>query len=160
MSTRLDIWRHQLFLFAVSDRERVFWFDAQRRVPAIMADGLIGLHAVALLSSVFRLIHRTRSRRLWWDDFWATVAMLTLCVSVAIWLINPVKHESASCGPWALLVMKLGRRTYFRPPFPISLPIRKLPSDEKHSSLCHNSFFHRLFVVNLDVSHHLIFLMD
>ncbi|KAJ3575610.1 hypothetical protein NP233_g996 [Leucocoprinus birnbaumii] len=35
------------------------------------------LHCLGNIASVTRLIYRARTRRLWWDDFWAFIAMLS-----------------------------------------------------------------------------------
>ncbi|KAF8662797.1 hypothetical protein AX16_001081 [Volvariella volvacea WC 439] len=35
----------------------------------------VTLHAIADAATVFRLVHRYRLRRLWWDDYWAGIAL-------------------------------------------------------------------------------------
>ncbi|KAF8868538.1 hypothetical protein CPB84DRAFT_1695962, partial [Gymnopilus junonius] len=45
------------------------------------------LHGIAIFMTVFRVYHRTRTRRMWWDDFMASLSMLvdTAYISV-LWL--------------------------------------------------------------------------
>ncbi|KAF8154166.1 hypothetical protein B0H34DRAFT_800049 [Crassisporium funariophilum] len=45
---------------------------------------LVIVHSLAFLSTVFRLGHRIRSRRFWWDDFWALIALLS---DILLWVI-------------------------------------------------------------------------
>ncbi|KAF9562886.1 hypothetical protein CPC08DRAFT_357169 [Agrocybe pediades] len=48
---------------------------------------VISAHAVAFLSTVFRLVYRFRANRLWWDDLWAFVALLT---DTMVWVVYVV----------------------------------------------------------------------
>ncbi|KDR78337.1 hypothetical protein GALMADRAFT_224707 [Galerina marginata CBS 339.88] len=41
-------------------------------------------HPIALITTVLRLAHRYRTRRLWWDDFWALIALLA---DTMVWVI-------------------------------------------------------------------------
>ncbi|PFH46291.1 hypothetical protein AMATHDRAFT_155727, partial [Amanita thiersii Skay4041] len=45
--------------------------------------GLSICYAVAVLSTFFRLLHRKWVRRLWWDDFWAFMALMTI---IPLWI--------------------------------------------------------------------------
>jgi len=45
---------------------------------------VIGSHSIAFLMTFFRLAHRFNTRRLWWDDFWAFVAILS---DIFVWII-------------------------------------------------------------------------
>jgi hypothetical protein len=47
---------------------------------------LVGIstgHAIAVISTCFRLVFKTVKRRLWWDDFWALISLVLL---VAQWI--------------------------------------------------------------------------
>ncbi|KAF8999868.1 hypothetical protein BDQ17DRAFT_1246014, partial [Cyathus striatus] len=48
-------------------------------------------HGLAILSTCFRLYHRFRNRRLWWDDFWALVSMLVTIVVLGAFVALPFR---------------------------------------------------------------------
>ncbi|KAF9551712.1 hypothetical protein CPC08DRAFT_621439, partial [Agrocybe pediades] len=48
---------------------------------------LIVCHSLAISTTSFRLWHRYRDLRLWWDDFWAAVALVTDIIVFAVYLI-------------------------------------------------------------------------
>lgn len=51
-------------------------------------DYIIGVstgHAIAVVSTCFRLIFKVIRRRLWWDDCWATISLVLL---VAQWILS------------------------------------------------------------------------
>ncbi|TFK71214.1 hypothetical protein BDN72DRAFT_475267 [Pluteus cervinus] len=51
---------------------------------------LIVLHCIAMLSTIFRLLHRFRIRQLWWDDLWAGIAMIAAAFLIPLLQISPV----------------------------------------------------------------------
>lgn len=83
-------------------------------------DAIGALYGIAILSTIFRLGHRAKIRKLWWDDFWATLATLMVGVSVTIFFADPVSNKSTFS---ILFLLKLF--TYKWGP-PIS---QKTPSD-------------------------------
>jgi len=48
--------------------------------------GILFAYCLAILSTVVRLVHRLRRQQLWWDDFWAFIAMLATIFVVVVWL--------------------------------------------------------------------------
>jgi len=52
----------------------------------LRAVALLFVHCVAILSTLVRLGHRFHRQQLWWDDFWAFVALLAAILVIAIWL--------------------------------------------------------------------------
>lgn len=52
--------------------------------PVILAP----VHALAILACITRLVYRKRTCRLWWDDFWALVALLCECTTVVAYGIR------------------------------------------------------------------------
>ncbi|KAF8972580.1 hypothetical protein BDZ97DRAFT_842218 [Flammula alnicola] len=54
---------------------------------------VIIIHACALSTSCFRLLHRLRIRRLWWDDFWAFVAIISDIILFSIFLSVPMRFS-------------------------------------------------------------------
>lgn len=45
---------------------------------------ILASHSIAFLTTFFRLVHRFKTRRLWWDDFWAFIALLS---DLFVWII-------------------------------------------------------------------------
>lgn len=66
-----------------------------------MPDALLALqilstisYAIALLTTAFRITHRVRIARFWWDDFWALVsAFLIAILLVFLWLVPYLKDH-------------------------------------------------------------------
>ncbi|TFK36604.1 hypothetical protein BDQ12DRAFT_654354 [Crucibulum laeve] len=54
-------------------------------IPAI----IVTFHSLAILSTVFRLAHRYRTRRLWWDDWWAFIAVISTIALMIVYLALP-----------------------------------------------------------------------
>jgi len=48
------------------------------------------LHAVAILSTLYRLVHRFRMRRSWWDDY---VAFLPLVLDPTYWMLTLIRFN-------------------------------------------------------------------
>ncbi|KAF9048940.1 hypothetical protein BJ165DRAFT_1072017 [Panaeolus papilionaceus] len=59
-------------------------FNTQRVIVSVV-------HGLASITTVFRLLHRSRARRLWWDDFWALCATVCSLVTVLVFLL-PVRR--------------------------------------------------------------------
>ncbi|KAF9523647.1 hypothetical protein CPB83DRAFT_681698 [Crepidotus variabilis] len=59
---------------------------------------LIICHTFAMLSASFRLAYRYHIRRLWWDDFWAFVALGSEVISVATYFSIPTSPDARSIG--------------------------------------------------------------
>ncbi|KAJ3510446.1 hypothetical protein NLJ89_g4670 [Agrocybe chaxingu] len=59
------------------------------------------LHSSAIASAVFRLGHRFHIRRLWWDDFWAAVAVSAevICFVVFMTVVSPSNKTPTVAGP-------------------------------------------------------------
>jgi len=49
--------------------------------------GLFFMHGIAILSTTLRLGYRWRRRQLYWDDFWALVALICDIVIVVVFLV-------------------------------------------------------------------------
>ncbi|KAF9007187.1 hypothetical protein BDQ17DRAFT_1351566 [Cyathus striatus] len=47
---------------------------------------VIILYTLAIVSTVFRLIYRARFRQLWWDDFWALLALINVILLFGAYL--------------------------------------------------------------------------
>ncbi|KAF9493215.1 hypothetical protein BDN71DRAFT_1450600 [Pleurotus eryngii] len=84
------------------------------RPDLVAAKGLIAIpHGLAVIATLFRLFDRHRMRRLWWDDFWAFVALLMdIPLMIAFFLrpesgsgsaILPINSRVAIC--WIGLIM-------------------------------------------------------
>ncbi|THH18191.1 hypothetical protein EW146_g2738 [Bondarzewia mesenterica] len=85
--------------------------------PSVKLGDLTGvvttIHTLAIFSTVFRLAHRTRTRRLGWDDFFAGLALcfLFICL-VAIWVRTDVQgvgplyqsHHARLVAYWLLTI--------------------------------------------------------
>ncbi|KAG0707450.1 hypothetical protein DFH29DRAFT_895806 [Suillus ampliporus] len=49
----------------------------------------LALHSVAILCTVFRLVYRGWTRRFWWEDVWATFALISDVICMAwIWSLS------------------------------------------------------------------------
>ncbi|KAF9554778.1 hypothetical protein CPC08DRAFT_782936 [Agrocybe pediades] len=84
-----------------------------RRTSSIV---LFIFHAVAIPSTVLRLFYRFKSKRLWWDDFWAAVALLGEVVMIVVYMValngninknpsSPVKRpKSWEARRWLILL--------------------------------------------------------
>lgn len=62
---------------------------------------VVVLHSIAILSTVFRLVYRLWTRRFWWEDAWAALAMISdgrIFRSYAILFITPTSHSSCLPG--------------------------------------------------------------
>ncbi|TFK38024.1 hypothetical protein BDQ12DRAFT_579741, partial [Crucibulum laeve] len=46
-------------------------------------------HSLGIISTVFRLAQRYRTRRLWWDDWWAFIAMTSTIGLMTVYLALP-----------------------------------------------------------------------
>ncbi|PPR07758.1 hypothetical protein CVT24_003708 [Panaeolus cyanescens] len=53
-------------------------------------------YGLALITTSIRLTHRFRIRRLWWDDFWASFALLNAVLVYTIFLLRPLYIASKS----------------------------------------------------------------
>ncbi|KAF9531849.1 hypothetical protein CPB83DRAFT_847921, partial [Crepidotus variabilis] len=64
--------------------------------PSLMVNRVIigGFYSVASLTSVLRLIYRWKRQRLWWDDFWALMALLSYSFVAMVCLILPMQFLS------------------------------------------------------------------
>jgi len=51
---------------------------------------IIGCHAVAISSTCFRLLHRIRKRRVWYDDLWAIFALISDILLLVVYLTLPI----------------------------------------------------------------------
>ncbi|KAF9554779.1 hypothetical protein CPC08DRAFT_766457 [Agrocybe pediades] len=56
-----------------------------RRASSIL---IFIFHAVAIPSTVLRLLYRSKSKRLWWDDFWAGVALVGEIIMIVIYMVT------------------------------------------------------------------------
>ncbi|THH14231.1 hypothetical protein EW146_g6073 [Bondarzewia mesenterica] len=64
---------------------------------------------LAIISTTFRLGYRVKTKRFWWDDGFALVAlMLTIVNLVALWIRSDVKHRSHSARTVAYWLLTLG----------------------------------------------------
>ncbi|KAF9450526.1 hypothetical protein P691DRAFT_773868 [Macrolepiota fuliginosa MF-IS2] len=52
------------------------------------------LHALAIPTCVARLFYRRRTHRLWWDDFWAFVALLWDCAMIIVISLRKVQVDA------------------------------------------------------------------
>lgn len=60
--------------------------------------GLIAIpHGLAVIATLFRLFDRHRMRRLWWDDFWAFVALLMDIPLMIAFFLRP--ESGSGCEP-------------------------------------------------------------
>lgn len=56
------------------------------------------LHCLGISASLARLVYRIRTRRFWWDDFWAFVAVLSDLVFLMAFSINGTSVFSPICS--------------------------------------------------------------
>ncbi|TFK38023.1 hypothetical protein BDQ12DRAFT_631795 [Crucibulum laeve] len=54
-------------------------------IPAI----IVTFHSLAIISTVFRLAYRYHTRRLWWDDWWAFIAVTSTIALMTVYLALP-----------------------------------------------------------------------
>ncbi|OJA10984.1 hypothetical protein AZE42_09308 [Rhizopogon vesiculosus] len=53
-------------------------------------------HSIAILSTIFRLVYQTWTRRFWWEDAWAALALFSDVVCLAcIWIDVSISGESS-----------------------------------------------------------------
>ncbi|KAF8997590.1 hypothetical protein BDQ17DRAFT_1428933 [Cyathus striatus] len=57
------------------------------------------LYIIATISTIFRLIYRARCRQLWWDDFWASLALVNAVLLFAAYIqtafdFSPIRLSS------------------------------------------------------------------
>lgn len=77
------------------------------------------LHCLGISASLARLVYRIRTRRFWWDDFWAFVAVLSDLVFLMAFSINGTSVFSPICNsplvrlPFYLINKQLIRKILF-----------------------------------------------
>ncbi|KAF8886299.1 hypothetical protein BD779DRAFT_1530620 [Infundibulicybe gibba] len=65
---------------------------------------LTSLHAIAILSTIFRLYRRASTHRWWWDDTFACPALIADCIHLAaLWALPGLPHAPTT-QTWALLL--------------------------------------------------------
>ncbi|KAF8997581.1 hypothetical protein BDQ17DRAFT_1181377, partial [Cyathus striatus] len=47
---------------------------------------IIVFYVFSIISTIFRLIYRARCRQLWWDDFWASLALINVVLLFAAYI--------------------------------------------------------------------------
>lgn len=67
---------------------------------------LLLLHCLGISASLARLVYRIRTRRFWWDDFWAFVAVLSDLVFLMAFSINVVasNYRASEARKFLILV--------------------------------------------------------
>jgi len=50
---------------------------------------LVISHSTALVTTVLRLVHRFQTRRLWWDDLWAFIALIFDAIVLTLFMVLP-----------------------------------------------------------------------
>ncbi|KAH6885571.1 hypothetical protein BKA70DRAFT_113604 [Coprinopsis sp. MPI-PUGE-AT-0042] len=60
---------------------------AMANTPTLIVVGCIG-YICAILSTIIRLIQRRRRQQLWWDDFWASIALFTAIYMLSIDIVK------------------------------------------------------------------------
>ncbi|KAG9218090.1 hypothetical protein CCMSSC00406_0010249 [Pleurotus cornucopiae] len=70
------------------------------RPDLVTAKGLIAIpHGLAVIATLFRLFDRHRMRRLWWDDFWAFVALLMDIPLMIAFFLRPESGSGSATLP-------------------------------------------------------------
>ncbi|KAG5222628.1 hypothetical protein IMY05_C2474000200 [Salix suchowensis] len=96
------------------------------RPDLVAAKGLIAIpHGLAVIATLFRLFDRHRMRRLWWDDFWAFVALLMDIPLMIAFFLRPESGSGSDVVAdviliaipvimmWGVLMVKQLRRLFF-----------------------------------------------
>ena len=78
-------------------------YERGRFAHVLTTAGLVAAYAVAVLSTVLRLGLRYRRRQLYWDDFWALVALIAAVFIVALFLC--ICFVSVSESSFSILIL-------------------------------------------------------
>ncbi|KAF8984775.1 hypothetical protein BDQ17DRAFT_1496479 [Cyathus striatus] len=70
---------------------------------------IIIFYAFAMVSTIFRLIYRARCRQLWWDDFWALIALINTILVFAAYIRLDFPLSSALNSSIFFLVLVTAR---------------------------------------------------
>ncbi|KAG2146309.1 hypothetical protein DEU56DRAFT_170594 [Suillus clintonianus] len=61
-------------------------------------------HSIAIASTVFRLVYRGWTRRVWWEDAWAAVSMISDVLCLATIWVKPSASSPLIFPPWVLAI--------------------------------------------------------
>ncbi|TFK36605.1 hypothetical protein BDQ12DRAFT_686710 [Crucibulum laeve] len=61
---------------------------------------IITFHGLAIICTIFRLGHRWRRQRLWWDDFWAFISLISLIPMLLVFILMPYIANLKNLAMW------------------------------------------------------------
>ncbi|KAF8997589.1 hypothetical protein BDQ17DRAFT_1428932 [Cyathus striatus] len=63
------------------------------------------LYTIAIISTIFRVIYRARCRQLWWDDFWASLALVNAVLLLAAYIQTAFDFPYPSLSSFTLVMV-------------------------------------------------------
>ncbi|KAF8981314.1 hypothetical protein BDQ17DRAFT_886043 [Cyathus striatus] len=90
------------------DNASSYDLDSTLKLVRTLRPFIITIHVLAIVPTIFRLYHRFRTGKLWWDDFWAFISLvfdiLLLSMYTSFPITRYVPDKTETVVHWATMI--------------------------------------------------------